>query len=297
MRARAGRAGRGEVLGPQRHHRRRVAFSESRRAGRGTRIGVHVRGGQGPGLVANSVLQERNALLGRLLDGRGRCCGRVAHAGGGARHHRSRCRSASRAPRRPGRCSVRVSVHAWRWRRATRRASRGRRRAAAGSRRRRSTRQFAPSTATVDAVRSWASAGGLSVDSVSANRTLVRRERLRGGGREGVRHDAADVQGAGRQHVLRAVRGGEAAGGVWRGSTTAVLGPVEPRPRRLLAQQASSVNFPASYGPQDIAVALRRVRAPTGSGQQVSVIAEGDLDAAARRISATFEDTSSGCRT
>src|SRR5204863_239628 len=34
--------------------------------------------------------------------------------------------------------------------------------------------QFAPSTATVDAVRSWAGASGLSVESVSANRTLVR---------------------------------------------------------------------------------------------------------------------------
>src|SRR5690242_2743990 len=34
--------------------------------------------------------------------------------------------------------------------------------------------QYAPSSATVDAVRSWASSSGLSVDSVSANRTLVR---------------------------------------------------------------------------------------------------------------------------
>src|SRR4051794_20927443 len=46
--------------------------------------------------------------------------------------------------------------------------------------------QFAPSTATVDAVRSWASAAGLAVDSLSPNPPFGRVSGPAGAGGEGV---------------------------------------------------------------------------------------------------------------
>ena len=49
------------------------------------------------------------------------------------------------------------------------------------------------------------------------------------------------------------------------------------------------MNFPASYGPQDLATLYDAPASAIGSGQQVSVIAEGDLTQP-RADLATFED-------
>jgi pseudomonalisin/xanthomonalisin len=151
--------------------------------------------------------------------------------------------------------------------------------------------QFAPATATVDAVRSWAAANSLSVASVSANRTLVR-----------VSGSAANV-GKAFGTTLESFKAGSSTffapateatvPAAFAGQTTAVLGlsnlgrvGFSPPVHRAAG---TGLNFPASYGPQDIASLYGAPASATGSGQQVSVIAEGDLTQP-RADLATFED-------
>ena len=140
--------------------------------------------------------------------------------------------------------------------------------------------QFAPSTATVDAVRSWASASGLSVDSVSANRTLV--------GLSGSSAAVGKAFGTTLQtfkapdgSTFFAPASAARLPATLAGSTTAVLG-LSDLGRVGFSPQASSVNFPASYGPQDITALYGGAGTPDGAGQQLSVIAEGDLSSRRR---------------
>jgi pseudomonalisin len=137
--------------------------------------------------------------------------------------------------------------------------------------------RFAPAAATVDAVRSWAGANSLNVVSVSANRTLVR-----------VSGSAANVGKAFGTTLERFTSGSGAffaplraatVPSAFAAQTTAVLGlsnlgRVGFSPRRAAS---GGLNFPASYGPQDIASLYGAPASATGAGQQVSVIAEGDL--------------------
>ncbi len=148
--------------------------------------------------------------------------------------------------------------------------------------------QFAPSTATVDAVRSWASASGLSVDSVSANRTLV--------GLSGSSAAVGKAFGTTLQtfkapdgSTFFAPASAARLPATLAGSTTAVLG-LSDLGRVGFSPQASSVNFPASYGPQDITALYGGAGTPDGAGQQLSVIAEGDLSQPKADL-ATFEST------
>src|SRR5699024_6259519 len=50
-----------------------------------------------------------------------------------------------------------------------------------------------------------------------------------------------------------------------------------PQPPVRTARAAQAGGFPGSYGPQDIASLYGAPASATGAGQQVSVIAEGDL--------------------
>jgi hypothetical protein len=109
--------------------------------------------------------------------------------------------------------------------------------------------QFAPASATVDAVRTWAAASSLDVVSVSANRTLVR-----------VSGSAANV-GKAFGTTLESFKSGSTTffapatkarvPAAFSGQTTAVLG-LSNLGRVGFSPQAAP-DFPASYGPQDLA--------------------------------------------
>jgi subtilase family serine protease len=168
-------------------------------------------------------------------------------------------------------------------------------------------RRYAPSAATVKAVRRWARARGLKVASVSANRTLVRLtgSAARVGRAFGTTLETYKAGASTFYAPLRRAR----LSGALRGRTTAVLGlsnlgrtavsppvrksaaplpvpvplpvPTITAPRNLppvhKAHAAQAGGFPGSYGPQDIAALYGAPASATGSGQQVAVIAEGDL--------------------
>jgi len=149
--------------------------------------------------------------------------------------------------------------------------------------------RFAPAAATVDAVRSWAGANSLNVVSVSANRTLVR-----------VSGSAENVGKAFGTTLERFTSGSGSffapsreatVPAAFSAQTTAVLGLSNLGRVGFSPPRAASggLNFPASYGPQDIASLYGAPASATGAGQQVSVIAEGDLTQP-RADLATFED-------
>jgi pseudomonalisin len=144
--------------------------------------------------------------------------------------------------------------------------------------------RYAPATSTVSAVRSWASANGLSVSSVSANRTLVR---LSGsstafGRALGVtfeRYQQSDgstyYTPKGAAHLPSSFSG-QVAGVVGLSS----IGRLSLPPKRTTANSTAAtggINYPADYGPQDFWSLYNAPSSATGSGQQVAVIAEGDL--------------------
>jgi pseudomonalisin len=145
--------------------------------------------------------------------------------------------------------------------------------------------RFAPSTTTVQAVRSWASASGLTVSSVSANRLLVR-----------VSGSAAAVGKAfgTTLHSFRAPSGstffapaGKATvPASFAGQTKAVLGLSN---LGRVGFDPTSVDIPRDYTPQQMWSLYNAPSATTGSGETVSVIAEGDLTQVQKDLT-TFED-------
>ncbi len=60
-------------------------------------------------------------------------------------------------------------------------------------------------------------------------------------------------------------------------------------PKLPVGRAAQSTNFPASYGPQELAALYNAPADQTGAGQSVAVIAEGDLTGPKADL-ATFED-------
>jgi pseudomonalisin len=143
---------------------------------------------------------------------------------------------------------------------------------------------YAPAPSTVTAVRTWATAHGLSVSSVSANRTLVRLS--------GSSTDFGHALGITFQRyqqpngstyftpkgtaTLPSTFSGEVAGVLGLSS----IGKLSLPPKRTTAnstQATGGVNYPAQYGPQDFWSLYNAPGSATGSGQQVAVIAEGDL--------------------
>ena len=168
--------------------------------------------------------------------------------------------------------------------------------------------QFGPSAATIDAIRSWASAHGLTVSSVSANRLLVTlsgsSSQLAGALQTGFErfHSAADGNffAASKPAQLPSA---------FASNVTAVLGlsslgkVAVPKPsvRSAAALQAgraalpaaglpTSLNYPATYTPQQLNAMYDAPSSQTGAGQQLAIITEGDVSAPKADL-ATFEKT------
>lgn len=156
--------------------------------------------------------------------------------------------------------------------------------------------QFAPSPATLASVEGWASSAGLSVVSVSANRTLVR-----------VSGPASAVDRAfgvsldqfrtpqGQTYVSNTTPAGIPA--ALAGDLAAVvglssLGQVSLAP--VLAPSSSSASsglaYPTSYDPQQFWSFYDAPAAHTGAGQTIAILAEGDLSQPKADL-VTFEKT------
>lgn len=155
--------------------------------------------------------------------------------------------------------------------------------------------RFGPSAAEVAAVTGWATSHGLTVVGVSANRLLVTVS------------GPADRLGSALGtsfHTFRAADGSTYVSSVSvaklparvAAATTAVVGLSDlarthaalRRPAAAKRSALPSLSYPKAYGPQDFWSLYDAPGAQTGSGQSVSVIAEGNL-AQPRQDLATFE--------
>jgi subtilase family serine protease len=146
---------------------------------------------------------------------------------------------------------------------------------------------YAPSTATVQAVRDWATSSGLTVSSVSANRLLVR-----------VTGSAASVGKAfgTSLHIFKTPSGSTffapatqaKVPSSFAGQTSAVLG-LSNLGRTQVDPPSTSIDIPRDYTPQQMWSLYNAPSSSTGAGQTVSVITEGDLTQVKKDLG-TFED-------
>src|SRR3954449_4691888 len=142
--------------------------------------------------------------------------------------------------------------------------------------------QYAPSAATVRSVRAWATRSGLSVSSVSANRTLVRL--------------SGSPAAVGRAFGVRLVSYRLPNGTTYftpnrtaklpRGAR-AVLG-LSSLGRTTTPHAAPSFSFPNDYGPQDFWSLYNAPSSQTGAGQTLAVITAGDVSQPKKDL-VTFE--------
>jgi pseudomonalisin len=151
--------------------------------------------------------------------------------------------------------------------------------------------QFSPTSDTVNAVAGWASSAGLSVTSVSSNRTLVTvtgpLSQL--GHAFGVTLDSYRMPN-GQTYVSNtqtATVPAALAGDVSSIVGLSTLGKVQLAPT---AAPTGTVSFPSSYGPQDFWSFYNAPANQTGAGQTIAVLAEGDLSSPKADL-ATFEKT------
>lgn len=181
------------------------------------------------------------------------------------------------------------------------------------------TSRFAPAQATVNQIRTWAQASGLSVSSVSANRLLIS---LAGSSTAVAKalHTGFHLYATSADGTFYQATGAAQLPGAFAGQVKSVLGlsslgklHLSPPARRsssglkrtlstagvnhLLAgaglggssgAAAPSLNYPASYGPQQLWSLYNAPASQTGSGQQLAIITEGDLSQP-RKDLATFE--------
>jgi pseudomonalisin len=168
--------------------------------------------------------------------------------------------------------------------------------------------QFSPSTATVDAIRSWAAAHNLTVSSVSANRLLVTlsgsSSQLSSALQTGFErfHSAADgnffAASTAAQLPASFASNVTAVLGLSSLSKVAVPTPAVRSAAALSAGKAAfpaaglptSLNYPAAYTPQDFWSMYDAPAAQTGTGQQLAIITEGDVSQPKADL-ATFEKT------
>ena len=154
--------------------------------------------------------------------------------------------------------------------------------------------RFAPSPTAVDAARAFATSHGLSVTSVSSNRTLVQ---LAG---TTAQVDAAfgvvehTVTAAG-QTFLTPDRTATLPASL-SGVTTSVLGLTTYNPNHTPHLTRAAAPYQtvglASYGPRDFWQIYNAPAAVTGSGQKVAVITQGDLTQVAKDL-VTFQTRNS----
>ncbi len=168
--------------------------------------------------------------------------------------------------------------------------------------------QFAPSTATIDAIRSWAATNHLSVSSVSSNRLLVTltgsSSQLSSALQTGFErfHSAADGNffAASKAAQLPSAFASDVTAvlGLSSLSKVAVPTPSVRSAGALAAGKAAlpaaglptSLNYPATYTPQQLNAMYDSPSAQTGSGQQLAIITEGDVSQPKADL-ATFEKT------
>ena len=171
--------------------------------------------------------------------------------------------------------------------------------------------RYAPSAATVAAVRSWARGHGLRVASVSPNRTLVRLSGSSSAFAAALHTGFADFSSPSTGPFFQITRTARLprtfAGQVSSVLGLSSLGQCPCRGRRcarpaglktglgtatgLLSKlnlAASSLAFPGAYGPKDFWSMYDAPGAQTGSGQQLSIITEGDVSQPKKDL-ATFE--------
>ena len=152
--------------------------------------------------------------------------------------------------------------------------------------------RFGPSSTSVAAVESWAKAQDLTVTSLSADDLLVR---LTGstnaiGSALGVTFDRFR-SASGSSYVSSA--GTAALPASLSGDVTAILGLSDlARAQGFVAHRSATptagLSYPTSYGPKELGDLYDAPANQTGSGQQVSVIAAGDLSQPKKDL-ATFE--------
>jgi subtilase family serine protease len=151
--------------------------------------------------------------------------------------------------------------------------------------------QFSPTSDTVNAVTGWASSAGLTVTSVSSNRTLVTvtGSPSQLGQAFGVTFDSyretngqTFISNTQTATVLAAL-----AGDVSSIVGLSTLGQVQLAP---VAAPTATVSFPSSYGPQGFWSFYNAPASQTGAGQSIAVLAEGDLTSAKADL-ATFDQT------
>ena len=168
--------------------------------------------------------------------------------------------------------------------------------------------QFSPSTATIDAIRSWAAAHNLTVSSVSANRLLVTlsgsSSQLSSALQTGFErfHSSADGNffAASKAAHLPASFASSVSAVLGLSSLSKVALP-KPSVRSAAALSAgkaafpaaglpTSLNYPATYTPQQLNAMYDAPSSQTGAGQQLAIITEGDVSQPKADL-ATFEKT------
>jgi pseudomonalisin len=151
--------------------------------------------------------------------------------------------------------------------------------------------QFSPTSDTVNAVTGWASSAGLTVTSVSSNRTLVTvtGSPSQLGQTFGVTFDSyRETNGQTFiSNTQTATVPAALAGDVSSIVGLSTLGQVQLAP---VAAPTGSVSFPSSYGPQDFWSFYNAPASQTGAGQTIAVLAEGDLSSPKADL-ASFEHT------
>lgn len=161
--------------------------------------------------------------------------------------------------------------------------------------------QYSPSQATVNSLQTWAQANGLNVASVSPNRLLVG---ISGSSTQIGRAFGVTLENFKSSHgAFFAPSRVASTPKALSSSVSAVLGlsslgklavprPAHPSPEslppRAKTSAGSSLNFPASYGPQDFWSLYNAPTAQTGAGQQLAIITEGDVTQPKADL-ATFE--------
>jgi pseudomonalisin len=150
--------------------------------------------------------------------------------------------------------------------------------------------QFSPTSDTVNAVTGWASSAGLTVTSVSSNRTLVTVSGTLSqlGHAFGVTFNSYRMPNGQTfvSNTQTATVPAALVGDVSSVVGLSTLGKVQLAPTAA----PSALSFPSSFGPQDFWSFYNAPASQTGAGQTIAVLAEGDLSSPQADL-ATFEKT------
>jgi pseudomonalisin len=153
------------------------------------------------------------------------------------------------------------------------------------------TARFGPSASLVDTAKQWATQAGLTVESVSSNRTLVTLDGTRAelDSAFGVQLHAVSL---GATTFVTPDRTATLPAAL-RGAAAAVLGLTTYNPNHTAHHVATRTDAYqpyglATYGPHDFETMYNAPAATTGTGQSIAVITQGDLRGVATDL-ATFQ--------